>query len=170
MADENTNGAGGNTESVTFEQWIEKQSDDVKASYGEHVKGLKNTVSATRRERDELKNQLSDALKAAERGSELESKLNATIAQIEAATRRADFMEEAIRSDIGCKNPKVAFALATAEGLFTKTGAADWQAIKAAAPELFGTPGTKANGGSGNADGVKTNDMNAIIRRVAGYS
>ena len=69
---------------------------------------------------------------------------------LEQAEQRASFYEEAGRPEIGCSNPRAAFLVASAEGLFTKRGDPDWPAIKAAAPELFGRKTPPGNAGTGS--------------------
>jgi len=88
--------------------------------------------------------------------------------KIELAERRANFMEDALRPEIGCKNPRTAYALATAEDLFSKNGSPDWAAIKQVAPELFIGGGAKGNAGAGTGKQITADDMNARIRRAAG--
>lgn len=153
----------------SFEAWLDAQPAEVKELYDQHVSGLKNTVAATRQERDNLKGEVQRALKQAEKGSELEKTLNETLLKLESTERRASFLEDAMKPEIGCSNPRVAYALAVAENLFTRTGAPDWQSLKDTAPELFGMRAPKGNAGNGtNAPVTKTNDMNTIIRHAAG--
>jgi len=151
-----------------FETWLAAQPAEVQTAYETHVQGLKNTVTATRTERDDYKKQLAGLLRKAEKGSETEAQLTEALGKIEAAERKANFMEDALRPEIGCKNPRTAFALATAEDLFTKQGTPDWTAIKTAAPELFQTLQAKGKAGSGTQDNLKVVDMNTIIRQKAG--
>lgn len=151
-----------------FEVWLANQEEPVKKLYEEHVTGLKNTVKATREERDTFKKQLEGALKEAEKGSNLERSISETLTKLEVAEKRAAFFEDAIRPEIGCKNPKVAYALAVSENLFSRSGHPDWDAIKASAPELFGMNIVRGNAGSGTESPPKQTDMNSIIRRVAG--
>lgn len=147
-----------------FEVWLQAQTNDVKSLYDAHITGLKNTVTATRTERDDLKKQLGGLAKAAEKGSETEKQLQEAISKIELAERRANFMEDALRPEIGCKNPRTAYALATAEDLFSKNGSPDWLQIKQLAPELFIAGGAKGKAGAGTGEEMKTKDMNAFIR------
>ncbi len=153
----------------SFEAWLGEQPDDVKAAYEQHVTGLKNTVTATRNERDDLKKQLQDLAKRAEKGSEAEKQLQNALSKIEIVERKANFMEDALRPEIGCKNPRTAYALATAEDLFTRQGTPDWAAIKEAAPELFQTKTPKGGAGSGTDGDNNKVDMNTLIRQKAGY-
>lgn len=153
---------------ASFETWLEKQPDDVKSLYQSHVTGLQNTVKATRDERDALKQQIKDLLPKAEKGSELEKSLTDFSTKLEVAERRATFVEEAIKPEIGCRNPKAAYAIAFADNLFDRRGNPDWTAIKAAAPELFGSPSVNGNAGAGTNQQPPKGGMNEFIRRAAG--
>ncbi|OGO13260.1 MAG: hypothetical protein A2Y53_06965 [Chloroflexi bacterium RBG_16_47_49] len=168
--DKNLNKDGGaeSNQPENFEVWLQAQPENIKQLYETHVTGLKNTVAATRTERDDFKKQLGTLAKAAEKGSETEKLLQEALGKIDVAERRATFMEEAIRPEIGCKNPRTAYALATAEELFGKNGSPDWTQIKAAAPELFGAGNAKGKAGAGTGEELKTGDMNAYIRKAAG--
>lgn len=124
-------------EPIVFEDWIKGQEATIVAAYQEHTVGLQNTVKATREERDALSKQIKILTGQAAKGSELEKSLQDLQGQLESANRRAAFSEDAVKPEIGCSNPKAAFAIAQAEGLFNKNGTPDWSSIKAAAPELF---------------------------------
>ena len=175
MANDNTNSTnstdttqGAADTPANFDEWIGKQPEDVKALYTQHVTGLQNTVKATRDERDALRTQLKDLLPKAEKGSELEKSLTESLGKLELAERRAAFVEDAIKPEIGCRNPKAAFLLAQADNLFDRRGSPDWAAIKAAAPELFGAPKVNANAGDGTDKQPPKADMNQYIRHMAG--
>lgn len=157
-----------NEKIANWEEWINKQPDDIKGLYQGHVTGLQNTVKATRDERDALKQQIKDLLPKAEKGSELEKSLTDFSTKLEVAERRATFVEEAIKPEIGCRNPKAAYALASADNLFDRRGNPDWTAIKAAAPELFGAPSVNGNAGAGTDKQPPKGGMNEFIRRAAG--
>ena len=87
---------------------------------------------------------------------------------LQVAERKAAFNEDASRPEVGCSNPKAAYALATAEDLFDRQGRPDWNALKQAAPELFRKPGPgNSDGGAGNGNQPHLT-MNDIIRRAAG--
>ncbi len=166
-----TNQDATNTQGATPESWekyLEAQPEPIKQLYTAHTTGLQNAVKATREERDGLAKQLKDLLPKAEKGSEFEKSLTETLTKLEVAERRATFVEEAVKPEIGCRNPKAAFLLAQAENLFTRSGQPDWNAIKAAAPELFGKPGTNGNGGNGTQDPPRKVGMNDFIRRASG--
>lgn len=151
----------------TWDEVLKGMPEDVQKLYNEHTQGLQNTVKATREERDTLRSQVADALKKAEKGSELETTLTDTLVKLDAATKRSDFIEEGIKPEIGCHNLKAAFAVATAQDLFKKSGAPDWDAIKKEVPELFGPIIPNANGGDGTQTPQAPVDMNSRIRAAA---
>jgi hypothetical protein len=165
-------------ETPEFTAWLEAQPDQVKTLVGGKIQRLHDDLHTTRqrnREFSEQNKQFSEQLKAllpkAEKGSELEQALGETSKRLEQAERRAAFAEEASKPEIGCSNPRAAFLVAEAEGLFTKRGDPDWAAIKASAPELFGrkTPTPPGHAGNGNqAPPTPAAGMNAYIRQAAG--
>lgn len=153
----------------TFEQFLEAQPEAVKALYNSHSEALLNTVKATRDERDQFKKQIKELAKGQAEGSEAKRQLEAMEAQLEKTERRALFLEDAMKPEIQCRNPRAAWLLAEAEGLFDKKGLPDWAAIKQEAPELFGQPVAKANAGEGTQKAPTPHrDMNAFIRKSAG--
>jgi len=155
---------------IKFDEWLTKQEEPVRKAYELHVTGLKNTVQATRDERDALSKQIRDLLPKAEKGSELERSLAEFSAKLDASEKRAIFAEEAIKPEIGCSNPKAAYLLAVADGLFDKKGAPDWAGIKAAAPELFAKTNARSNAGNGTGSQPNGNlSMNDYIRQAAGH-
>lgn len=174
-ADQNTADNGADTQPAseeTFDTWLEAQPEEtrakVKGLYESNVSGLKSALKSERDIKGQLSTQLKELLPKAEKGSDLEKQLLEMSSKAEAAERRALFAEEAIKPEIGCRNVKVAFALATADDLFDKRGNPDWEKIKAAAPELFGSVIANANAGVGthNVPAAK-NDMNSFIRKAA---
>jgi len=153
----------------TFEVWLDTQDAKVKELYTKHTEGLRNTVKATRDERDNFASQLKGVAKDLEEGSKARKALDELTAKYEQSQRQAGFYEEAGKPEIGCTNPKAAFLVASADSLFDRKGNPDWAAIKAAAPELFGgqrpPPG---NAGSGTQVPPTSRGMNEFIRRAAG--
>jgi hypothetical protein len=152
-----------------FEDWIKSQSEDVRKSYDAHITGLRNTVQATRAERDGFAKELRDAAEKLEKGSEAQKSLTEMAGKLEAAEKRVTFFEEAIKPEIGCSNPKAAFLLAIADNLFDRKGNPDWTAIKLAAPELFQKKVPVGNAGDGtHTDKPASQSMNEFIRASAG--
>jgi len=173
-ADPDTKADNDQPQEETFDTWLESQPDELKKKvtelYESNVSGLKTALKSERDEKKGLSAQLKELLPKAEKGSELEKQLTEMASKAESAERRAFFAEEAIKPEIGCRNIRAAFALATAEDLFDKRGNPNWDEIKSQAPELFGAGTANANAGvSTNKDPKpKQNDMNAFIRRSTG--
>ena len=153
---------------INFEEWIGTQDEATKQAYNNHITGLKNTVTATRQERDAFKKQLQELLPKAEKGSELESALTELSTKLEVTEKRAVFAEEAVKPEIGCMNPKAAWLVAVADDLFDRRGNPDWNAIKQSAPELFKKKDAQGNAGSGTRTQLPTGGMNQAIRSMAG--
>ena len=142
-----------------------------RALYEAHTTGLRNTVQATRQERDALQQQLGELTKALGKNDPEAAKalLAQMSAELETSRRRADFLEAAVRPEIGCSNPGAAFAIAQTQGLFDARGNPNWDAIKQAVPELFRKPIPAGNAGAGTGSppaGRAT--MNDFIRRASG--
>jgi hypothetical protein len=153
---------------IVFDDWLKAQPEQVQSAYTAHVTGLQNTVKATRQERDDLSRQIKELSGKVEKGSDAERALTEISTKLEAAERKASFVEEAIRPEIGCANPKAAYALAIADNLFNRSGAPDWNAIKEAAPQLFQKPTARGNAGSGTQEPPEKSSMNDFIRHSAG--
>lgn len=154
----------------SWDDFVATLPAEAKALYDGHITGLRNTVQATRGERDALQERVKaitatlgqDPAKAKERLDELQ-------VELERETRRSAFVEQAIEPAVGCRNPRVAYLVAEAQNLFTRKGEPDWAAIKAAAPELFGPSVPAGNAGNGTANPVPNRvTMNDWIRQAAG--
>jgi hypothetical protein len=153
----------------TFETWLETQDEKVKGLIGNRFTALESTVKATRGERDELAKEIKTLAKAQAEGSDARKSLDELSAKFEQTERRADFMEEAIKPEIQCRNPRAAWLLAQAEGHFDKSGRPNWTAIRAEAPELFGAPTANANAGAGTQQKpAAASSMNDFIRSKGG--
>lgn len=160
---------GGKEGFESFEAFLSAQPDEVKALIEGHTTGLKNALVSERNSNKDLAKQLKTLAEKAEKGSELEKQLSEYASKAEQAERRAGFAEAAIQPEIGCTNVKAAFLIAQADELFKRDGSPDWEAIKAAAPELFKKAGQAAgNAGTGTGSGTPKEDMNTFIRRAAG--
>jgi len=154
----------------TFDGWFATQDEVVQGVINTRFTALENTVRATREERDTVRAQIKDMAKKAEKGSEFETQLNEALRKLDLSERKSDFMEQALKPEIGCRNPKAAYALAVSDGLFNSKGNPDWAAIKSVAPEIFGKEIPPAHGGDGTGDQIVAGNlgMNALIRRKAG--
>lgn len=149
----------------TFDEFLATLDDGVKELYEAHTSGLKTALDRERANTRSLADQLKSLQPKAEKGSELEKELSETLTRLEQAERKTVFLEEAVKPEIGCVNPKVAYALATSEEYFDDKGQPDWKQLKETAPELFRTtPVTNA----GTRKKPASTDINAEIRRKAG--
>lgn len=154
---------------VDFETWLEGQDASVKELYNHHSEALLNTVRATRKERDDMSKQIKELAKQTAEGSDARKALDEMSVKLEVTERRAAFLEEAMKPEIQCRNPKAAWLLAQAENLFDRKGNPDWNGIKAEAPELFGVPTARAEAGTGTATPPPASkNMNDFIRTAAG--
>ena len=152
-----------------FEVWLEGQDAKVKDLYTAHSESLLNTVRATRSERDNLAKQIKELAKGQAEGSEARKALDEMSVRLETSERRADFLEQAMKPEIQCRNVKAAWIVAQADNLFDRKGNPDWNAIKAEAPELFGAVTAQANVGTGTATPPPASkNMNDFIRTAAG--
>lgn len=136
-----------------------------------HFERMQSTVTATREERDTLQTQLKDAIKQLKDGPD-KDKFTEISNQLAEQQQRGDFLEEAPGHN--CTNPKAAFIVAKAEGLFGKKGV-DWNALQSLAPEFFGqqtqrkTVTRKTGAGTGtNEDQQPHANMNNWIRQQVG--
>lgn len=161
--------SGNNQAAATFEDFYGKLSEADKKLIDGHVSGLNSALKSERDQAKSLLDQLRDAQKKAEKGSEAEKQLAEMVKKQEIAERRIAFAEEAIKPEIGCVNIKAAFLLAQADDLFKKDGSPDWDAIKKSAPELFKTAmraGTHGGSGTGT-NSQHPVSMNEYIRSAA---
>jgi hypothetical protein len=155
----------------TWDAFLETLPPETRALYEQNISGLRNTVQATRSERDALKARV-DALVAALDGKEpaaVKQQLTELQSELATANQRALFYEEAGRPEIGCRNPKLAFLVAQAESLFDRRGQPDWEAIRKTAPELFGSAMPRGNAGTGTGSPPPARQsINDYIRQQAG--
>lgn len=164
--------AGTENTEFNFDNWLGEQPEHVRKGYEGKTQGLHSALETERNQRKEFAKQLKELSAKAEKGSEAERALGEMSSRVELAEQRAAFYEDAGKPEIGCSNPKAAFLVAQADGMFKRSGEPDWNAIKQAAPELFVSrkmpPG---NAGSGNgAPAPKGGSMNDYIRAAAGRS
>jgi len=156
---------------ATWDAALATLPESVRALYESHTTGLRNTVTATRSERDALAGRLADLTKALGKDTPEEARrlLAEMTSELEVTNRRAAFYEEAGKPEIGCSNPKAAFLVATADELFDRRGNVNWQGLKEAAPELFRVRAPQGNAGTGTGNPPPvTHSMNDFIRAAAG--
>ncbi len=167
-----TQGQQNGAQTPTWDSDLAALSPEARARYDAHVQGLRNTVQATRGERDGLQQKLADLTKALGKDTPEEARrlLGEMQSELETTSRRAAFYEEAGKPEIGCTNPRAAFLVAQSEQLFDRRGNPDWAAIRQAAPELFQTTQRlpAGNAGSGTGQQPPSGNVNDWIRRQAG--
>lgn len=163
-----TTGEGATPPPATFDEFLAGQPETVRALADNYAGGLKSALAAEREERKTMSKQLREATAKAEQGSATAKMLEEISGKLEATERRAAFFEAASVPAVGCVNPKAAYLVASAEGLFKKSGEPDWAALQAAIPELFRRPGqANAGAGTGSPPPAKAT-MNDFIRKAAG--
>lgn len=153
---------------LSFDKWIESQEEKVKGLLESHTKGLKSALDSERETRKGFEKQIKELVGKAEKGSEAERQLNTLLEQAEATNRKAAFYEEA--HSAGIANLKLAYIVASTEGLFDKKGNVDFSTMKTNYPELFAKPIIKGNAGEGTDSEPIKKSMNDIIRKAAGVS
>lgn len=151
-----------------FEEWLNGQSEEVKNLVTQRFEALENTVKAVRGERDNLNHELKELSKKIEADSEAGKQLGELTTRLEAAERKANFIDSASKQ--GVIRPSAAYAIATSENLFTEKGDPDWNKIKESVPELFRVTNTNTNAGSGTQSALPKVDPNQIIRDAANNS
>lgn len=150
MADENEGGKPG-ADNVTFEAWLESQSDEIKTRFEEGTKGLKTALTSERDNTKNLSKQLKDLQGKVDEGSEASKRVAELTKQLEESQRHSSFVDGATAA--GCNNVKAAYKLAKSDpDLWKRDGSPDWEAIKAEAPEFFGTKKPEGKAGSGTDD------------------
>lgn len=155
----------------TFEKWLEGQPAEVKALYESHTQGLRNTVQATRDERDGLKKQLKDLSKTLEEGSAAKKTVDEMSAKLEGATRKADFYEMAAKPEIGLVDLGLAWLVVQSdERLVDGRGNVRFDLLKQEHPALFGKPAVPAGHAGAGRDGPppSAKSMDDFIRSQAG--
>jgi hypothetical protein len=155
---------------ASWEEYMASLPDDLQGLYEAHTTGLRNTVQATRSERDALSRQLADITKALGKDpSEAKRLLEQMSSDLDSARLRADFYEIAGRPETGCSNPRLALLAAQEIGAIDAKGRVSWETLKTQFPELFQkrAPDGRAGVGTGTPPPARI-DMNAMIRRAAG--
>lgn len=153
----------------TYEAWLATQPAAVKKLIDDNTAGLKSALTAERTGRKDAERQVRDLAAKAEKGSEAQAELEKVADQMAEADRKADFYEAAHAA--GVTNIRLAYTVATQDGMFDKCGDANFEAMKQEYPELFGgTPKPPvANAGAGTRKpptGGKS--MNDYIRKASG--
>lgn len=123
---------------ATYDEWYNTLPADHKKLIDEHTTGLRNTVTATRKERGELETQLREISSKLKDVPDLQQRVDKLADSERTATRRADFYEAAPKESLRPDMLRAAFVVAQADGYFDeKTGAIDWKKFKADQPGFF---------------------------------
>lgn len=167
-------GAGETPE--TWDAWLasrpEAERTVVTKLYESQTTGLRSALQSERDGRKALETQIRELQKSAEKGSASETKLTEMVTQLEAANRRADFLEAAVKPEVGLADLEAAWVLVNAkpDDYLTKRGI-DFALLKERHPGLFRapTPTPRGNAGSGTGNSTPSGaTMNDFIRRAAG--
>ena len=157
---------------ASWDEYVATLKPEVKTLYETHTAGLKSALQSERQQRSELAKQIQMLSKQAAEGSDLKKSLEGMTAKLESETQRADFYEQAVRPEIGCSNPFLAFIVAREADAIDGKGRINWDTIKQQAPELFkpkSPPPASAGAGTSNPPAAKSS-MNDFIRAAAGRS
>lgn len=153
---------------ISFDDWIKSQKEPIVSAYEEHVKGLKSALTNERLAHQTLEKQLREMAKKAEAGSESQKELVEMADKIKDEQQRADFYEAA--HEAGVKNLKLAYLVATQDGLFQSNGSVNFAKMQELYPELFRSARTPTtNAGSGSRQQTQAlRGMNDFIRAATG--
>jgi len=169
-----TNGQGGTPE--TWDAWLAAQPEEqrtvVTRLYEAQTTGLRSALQSERDGRKALETQIRELQKSVEKGSESERKLTEMVTSLESANRRADFLEAAVKPDVGLADLEAAWIIVQAkpDDYVGKRGV-DFALLKERHPGLFkSVPQTpRGNAGSGTtSDAPNGANMNDFIRKAAG--
>lgn len=155
----------------TWDEYLDQLPQEAVGLYNEHVTGLKNTVKATRDERDTFKGRLDAVIESLDgkNPEEVRNQLTDMQKELTTANQRSVFFEQAANPEIGCRNARLAWITAQTENLFDRNGNPDWDAIKQVAPEIFGTKRRDVGAGQGNRVQNQTSmGPNEWIRKQTG--
>lgn len=160
----------------TWDAWLAGRPEAERATitklHEAHTTGLRSALQSERDGRKALETQIRDLQKSAEKGSANEQKLTEMVTQLENANRRADFLEAAVKPEVGLTDLEAAWVLVNAkpDDYLTKRGI-DFALLKERHPGLFkaATPTPRGNAGSGTGGTTPSGaSMNDYIRRAAG--
>lgn len=151
--------------SLAWKPWHDALPKEAQELIATRESGLKTALDSERDARKDAEKDLRAVAKDLEEGSEAQKKVLTLADDVAEGTKKADFYEDAHKA--GVSNLKLAFLVATDEGLFDKRGNANFDKLKEGFPELFGKKKIiDPNAGDGTdtlPDGQKK-DMNAYIR------
>jgi hypothetical protein len=150
---------------LAWKPWHDALPKEAQELIATRESGLKTALDTERDARKTAETDLRSVAKKLEKGSEAQKEVLKLADTVAEGNRKSDFYEDAHKA--GVSNLKLAFIVATDEGLFDKRGNANFDKLKEGFPELFGKKRVvDPNAGDGTdtlPDGQKK-DMNAFIR------
>lgn len=150
---------------LDWEGWIADQDDEVKAAHEAYIRGLKNTVEATRGDNKKLREAVKEAAQGAD--GETKAQLDALGKKLEEREREVAFIDQAVVE--GVQKPRALWVLAVADNAFDRYGKPDWQHLRSEYPMMFRTAqGPRGNAGAGAGTPPSgAPDMEALLRQKA---
>lgn len=164
-ADDEVTEEGTTDKHATFNTWHDALPDEHKALIKQRYAPLENTLTRLKDERKSLKEKIANIQKDVSLNAE--EKIAAMQVQVQEAEMKASFFESL---PAGIKNPKNAYILAKANECINSDGTLNTGKFKETCPELFvksAPPVTGGEGGGGNPTAI---DMNATLRKMAGFA
>ena len=159
----------GDDEVLEYKTWHASQPKEIQDLIAADRVGLTKALGTEREARSDAEKELRKSAKALEKGSKAEKDLLKAADDLAASNTKSEFYEDAHKA--GVENIRLAFIVATDEGLFDKRGNANFDKLKESFSELFGKKKiTDPNAGDGTGrtlDGKKA-DMNLFIRSGSG--
>ena len=152
-------------EVLDYKDWHDKQPKEIQDLIATDRVGLTKALGTEREARKTAETDLRKSAKALEKGSQAEKDLLKAADDLAASNTKSEFYEDAHKA--GVTNIKLAFLVATDEGLFDKRGNANFDKLKEGFPELFGKKrivDPNAGDGTGRELDGKKGGMNEFIR------
>lgn len=159
----------GKDKSLAWKPWHDALPKEAQELIATRESGLKTALDTERDARKTAETDLRSVAKKLEKGSEAQKEVLKLADDVAEGSRKSDFYEDAHKA--GVTNLKLAFLVATDEGLFDKRGNANFDKLKESFPELFGKKRVvdpNAGEGTGTLPDGQKKDMNAFIRGAAG--
>lgn len=165
----------GETPPETWDAWLagrpEAERPIITRLLDTHTAPLQKALNEERTQRKQFETTIRELQSKAEKGSDAEKKLTETVALLDAANRRADFVTAAAKTENGVADIEAAWLIVNANAAkFIKSdGAIDFKALREAHPILFkAAPPPKGNAGSGTTEPPPAQgNMNDWIRTQA---
>jgi len=118
-------GNQGNGGTPTWEQVLAGLTEEQRSLYETHTQGLRGALQSERQQRQDLARDLRQATQQLQEGSDARQRLEELTGQLDAANRRAEFLADAVRPEIGCTNPALAWLAAQELDAFDRRGNAN---------------------------------------------